>query len=44
MGETPGSIREPAPQLGQHTEEILVDMLGYSWEEVEVLRDKEVIL
>jgi crotonobetainyl-CoA:carnitine CoA-transferase CaiB-like acyl-CoA transferase len=44
LGETPGSIREPAPQLGQHTEEILVDMLGYSWEEVEVLRDKGVIL
>jgi len=44
LGETPGSIREPAPQLGQHTEEILVDMLGYSWEDVETLRDKGVIL
>jgi CoA:oxalate CoA-transferase len=44
LSETPGSIREPAPQLGQHTEEILVDMLGYSWEDVEVLREKGVIL
>jgi formyl-CoA transferase len=44
LSETPGAIREPAPQLGQHTEEVLVDMLGYSWEDVEVLRDKGVIL
>jgi CoA:oxalate CoA-transferase len=44
LSETPGSIREPAPQLGQHTEEVLVDMLGYSWEDVEELRDRGVIL
>jgi len=41
---TPASIREPAPQLGQHTEEILVDLLGYSWEEIEMLRDRGIIL
>ncbi len=44
LSETPGSIREPAPQLGQHTEEVLVDMLGYTWEDVEMLRDQGVIL
>ncbi len=44
LSETPGSIREPAPQLGQHTEEILVEMLDYSWEDVEILRDQGVIL
>ena len=44
LSKTPGSIREPAPQLGQHTEEVLVDMLGYSWEEIETLRDEGVIL
>ncbi len=44
LGATPGSIREAAPQLGQHTEEVLVDLLGYSWEDVETLRDKGVIL
>lgn len=44
LSKTPGSIREPAPQLGQHTEEVLVDILGYSWEEIERLRDKEVLL
>jgi crotonobetainyl-CoA:carnitine CoA-transferase CaiB-like acyl-CoA transferase len=30
--ETPGSVRLPPPLLGQHNEEILVDLLGYSKE------------
>ncbi|MFC1816054.1 CaiB/BaiF CoA transferase family protein [Thermodesulfobacteriota bacterium] len=44
FSKTPGSIREPAPQLGQHTEEVLIDILDLSWEEIEKLRDREVIL
>ena len=44
LSKTPGSIREPAPQLGQHTEEVLIDKLGYSWEDIEKLRDGGVIL
>jgi len=44
LSKTPGAIRAPAPQLGQHTEEVLVDMLGYSWEDIEKLRDGGVIL
>ena len=44
FSETPGSIREPAPQLGQHTEEVLVDLLGYSWDDIERLHDNGVIL
>jgi crotonobetainyl-CoA:carnitine CoA-transferase CaiB-like acyl-CoA transferase len=43
LSETPGSIRQPAPQFGQHTEEILTELLGYSWEEVARLREAEVI-
>ena len=43
LGETPGSIRLPAPEFGQHTEEILTEVLGYSWEEIGRLRDEEVI-
>jgi crotonobetainyl-CoA:carnitine CoA-transferase CaiB-like acyl-CoA transferase len=31
-----------APELGQHTEEVLLD-LGYSWEEIAGLKDEQVI-
>jgi crotonobetainyl-CoA:carnitine CoA-transferase CaiB-like acyl-CoA transferase len=34
---TPGSIRQPAPEFGQHTEEVLLEV-GFSWEEIESLR------
>ena len=34
--------RGPAPELGQHTEEVLLE-LGYGWEEITRLRDDEVI-
>jgi len=43
LSETPGSIRLPAPEFGQHTEEILTEVLGYSWEEIGRLREEEVI-
>ena len=42
--ETPSGIFKEAPELGQHTEEILVDELGYTWDEVTTLHDKGVIL
>jgi len=43
LSETPGSIRIPAPELGQHTEEILLDLLGYDWDRITELREREVI-
>ncbi len=36
--ETPASVRLPPPLLGQHTDEILVDVLGYSQGQIEALR------
>jgi crotonobetainyl-CoA:carnitine CoA-transferase CaiB-like acyl-CoA transferase len=39
---TPGSIRRPAPEFGQHTEEVLLEA-GFSWEELEDLRAEGVI-
>jgi len=39
---TPGEIREPAPALGQHNNEIL-NGLGFSAGEIETLRDEKVI-
>jgi|TARA_Y100000294_G_scaffold175758_1_gene196572 crotonobetainyl-CoA:carnitine CoA-transferase CaiB-like acyl-CoA transferase len=41
--ETPHSIRSVAPELGQHTEEVLLE-LGYTWEDISGLQDLGVIL
>jgi len=41
-GSTPGAAR-PAPQLGEHTKEILGDWLGISDEEVKQLKADEVV-
>jgi crotonobetainyl-CoA:carnitine CoA-transferase CaiB-like acyl-CoA transferase len=38
LSETPVTYRLPPPLLGEHTEEILTSVLGYSSEEVEQLR------
>ena len=43
LSETPPSIRGTAPEFGQHTEQILVDELGYSWDEIAELREKGVL-
>jgi crotonobetainyl-CoA:carnitine CoA-transferase CaiB-like acyl-CoA transferase len=43
MSQTPATIKAEAPELGQHTEEILNEICGYSWEEIGKLRDKEII-
>ena len=42
LSETPGSIRRPAPLLGEHTEETLSG-LGYSGEEIADFREREII-
>ncbi len=44
LGKTPGAVHALGPELGQHTEEILVDTLGYSWEEIGTLKDQGAIL
>ncbi len=43
MSETPGSIRSLGPRLGQHTDEVLRDVLGLSAAEIETLRQQRVI-
>jgi crotonobetainyl-CoA:carnitine CoA-transferase CaiB-like acyl-CoA transferase len=43
LSETPGSIRRVAPELGEHTEEILTEVLGWDWDKVGELREKKVI-
>jgi len=39
---TPARVRLPAPEFGQHTEEILLEK-GYGWEEIIQLKDEGVI-
>ncbi|MFN8637485.1 MAG: CaiB/BaiF CoA-transferase family protein [Chloroflexota bacterium] len=42
LSETPGAVTRPAPTLGQHSIQVLVE-LGYSLEEIEELREAGVI-
>ncbi len=40
---TPAAVEKTAPAFGQHTEEVLMDLLGYSWDDISELKDEEVI-
>jgi crotonobetainyl-CoA:carnitine CoA-transferase CaiB-like acyl-CoA transferase len=42
FSQTPASIRREAPELGQHTEEILLEM-GYNWDDITKLKTDGVI-
>ena len=44
LSKTPGAVESLGPELGQHTEELLVDTLGYSWEQIGELKAQGVIL
>jgi crotonobetainyl-CoA:carnitine CoA-transferase CaiB-like acyl-CoA transferase len=43
LSKTPGNPRGRAPELGENTELILTEMLGYSWDNVAKLREDGVI-
>jgi len=38
LSETPGAVRTPAPTLGEHTDEVLRQLLGLPAEEIADLR------
>ena len=42
LSKTPGEVISLAPELGQHTEEVLIDILGYTWDDISKLRDEAV--
>jgi len=42
LSRTPGSLQRPAPMLGQHNEEVCVDLLGFSREEYKRFEDEGV--
>jgi crotonobetainyl-CoA:carnitine CoA-transferase CaiB-like acyl-CoA transferase len=43
LSETPGSVRTPAPLLGEHTETVLRERLGLDAARIETLRAGGVI-
>ena len=43
LSDTPGAVEQPAPLLGQHTEEILQEFLSLSVQEINKLRENKVI-
>ncbi len=43
FSKTPPSMKKAAPLYGQHTEEILQEMLGLSWDELASLKEEGVI-
>jgi crotonobetainyl-CoA:carnitine CoA-transferase CaiB-like acyl-CoA transferase len=43
MSQTPAEVHRPPPLLGEHTDEVLIEMLGYSAEEVASLRERGAI-
>jgi crotonobetainyl-CoA:carnitine CoA-transferase CaiB-like acyl-CoA transferase len=43
FSKTPATIRSAAPELGQHTEEVLLE-LGYAWDDIAELKRKGTIL
>jgi len=42
LSDTPLKTTTPPPELGQHSEEILLEA-GFSWEDIAAFRDKEVV-
>ena len=43
LSETPARIHRQAPEFGEHTEDILINELGLSWEDVTALRTRGII-
>jgi len=43
LSKTPGELRCLGPQLGQDTELLMMDLLGYEWDEIEALKGKGAI-
>jgi formyl-CoA transferase len=43
FGETPARVRSTAPELGQHTDEVLAGILGYSAARISDLRQRKII-
>lgn len=43
LSDNPGRISSPPPILGQHNEEVLIDLLNYSAEDIKEFKNKKII-
>jgi formyl-CoA transferase len=43
LSETPGSVRSPSPDLGQHNDEVFLRLLGLAAERYADLKSRKVI-
>jgi len=43
FSKTPGDPKGVAPEFSEHTEQVLLDLLGYSWEDIGRLKEQDVI-
>jgi crotonobetainyl-CoA:carnitine CoA-transferase CaiB-like acyl-CoA transferase len=43
LSATPGKVRMPAPEFGQHTEEVLMEVAACNWKEIAQLKSEEVV-
>ena len=44
LSETPAAVRGPGPLLGEHTDDVLRNLLGYDAEAVAALRSDGVVV
>jgi crotonobetainyl-CoA:carnitine CoA-transferase CaiB-like acyl-CoA transferase len=43
LSKSPGEVHSLGPQLGQDTELLMMDLLGYEWEQIEAFKAKGAI-
>ena len=43
FSKTPGQVRPEAPEFGEHTEQVLIELGGYTWEDLAKLKEQEII-
>jgi len=43
LSHTPAEVRRPPPRLGEHTQEVLMELLDYSAQDITALREREAI-
>lgn len=44
LSKTPGLVNKEAPMLGEHTEDVLKNLLGYGEEEIQELARKGILV